>query len=181
MTGTSCYLGLGSNLNSPKRNIHLACQALKTLPQTQVLSISSLYLSKPAGVVGQPDYCNAVVHINTRLPAHTLLKYCQKIETAHGRVRKKRWGSRTLDIDILLYGKHSIQTPKLTIPHPRLHERDFMLIPLLELWPKAEFPDKSRLDVCLLNLNHTYLNLPLCTVACPQHPVDEFSTHPKND
>ncbi|MDF1827129.1 MAG: 2-amino-4-hydroxy-6-hydroxymethyldihydropteridine diphosphokinase [Legionellaceae bacterium] len=151
MTGVSCYLGLGSNLNSPKRNLRLACQALKALPQTHVVNISSLYQSKPAGVVGQPDYCNAVVHINTRLPAHTLLKYCQKIEAAHGRVRKKRWGSRTLDIDILLYAQHSIQTPDLTIPHPRLHVRDFMLIPLLELWPEAHLPDTTRLDACLLN------------------------------
>ncbi|NCT57643.1 MAG: 2-amino-4-hydroxy-6-hydroxymethyldihydropteridine diphosphokinase [Legionella sp.] len=157
MTGTSCYLGLGSNLNSPKRHIRLAYQTLRALPQTHILSMSSLYQSRPAGVVGQPDYCNAVVHMNTRLPAHTLLKYCQKIETAHGRVRKKRWGSRTLDIDILLYGKQSIHTPELTIPHPRLHERDFMLTPLLELWPEAHLPNHTRLDACLLNLKHTYL------------------------
>lgn len=157
MTGISCYLGLGSNLNSPKRHMRLAFQALKTLPQTQILNISSLYQSKPAGVVGQPDYCNAVVKINTRLPAHKLLQYCQTIETLHGRVRKKRWGSRTLDIDLLLYGKHSIQTPDLTIPHPRLHVRDFMLTPLLELWPEAHLPDNTRLDSCLLNLNNTYL------------------------
>tara|TARA_R110000868_G_scaffold182114_1_gene423139 strand:- start:82 stop:579 length:498 start_codon:yes stop_codon:yes gene_type:complete len=158
MTGTSCYLGLGSNLNSPKRHMRLAFQALRTLPQTHILNISSLYQSRPAGVVGQPDYCNAVVKINTRLPAHKLLKYCQNIETTHGRVRKKRWGSRTLDIDLLLYGKHSIQTPALIIPHPRLHIRDFMLTPLLELWPEAHLPDKTRLDSCLLNLKDTYIN-----------------------
>ena len=154
---TVCYLGLGSNLNSPKRHIHLAFQALKALPQTQILDISSLYQSAPAGVTGQPQYCNAVVAIKTRLPADKLLKHCQRIETAHGRVRKKRWGSRTLDIDLLLYGQHTFHTPDLIIPHPRLHVRDFMLTPLLELWPGAHLPDGTLLASCLLALESTYL------------------------
>ena len=153
-----CYLGLGSNLNSPKRHIHLAFQALKALPQTQILSISSLYQSAPAGVIGQPQYCNAVVSITTRLPAHKLLKHCQRIETTHGRVRKKHWGARTLDIDLLLYGQETTQTPDLTLPHPRLHVRDFMLIPMLELWPGAHLPDGTLLASYLLNLENTYLN-----------------------
>lgn len=152
-----CYLGLGSNLDSPKRHIHLAFQALKALPQTHILNISSLYLSEAAGVVGQPQYCNAVVSIKTRLPAHMLLKHCQKLETAQGRVRKKRWGARTLDIDLLLYGKNSIQTPDLTLPHPRLHIRDFMLAPLLEIWPHAKLPDGTSLTTCLSNLEKHYL------------------------
>jgi len=147
-----CYLGLGSNLNSPKRHIRLAFQALKALPQTQILNISSLYQSAPAGVIGQPQYCNAVVLITTRLPAHKLLKHCQSIETTHGRVRKKHWGARTLDIDLLLYGKDTTQTPDLTLPHPRLHVRDFMLTPMLELWPDAHLPDGTLLASCLLNL-----------------------------
>ena len=142
--------------------MRLAFQALRALPQTQILNISSLYQSAPAGVVGQPPYCNAVVFITTRLPARALLKHCQGIETTHGRVRKKHWGARTLDIDLLLYGDQNIQTPKLTLPHPRLHVRDFMLTPLLELWPEAKFPDGALLSICLNNLEkydltpHTY-------------------------
>jgi len=154
---TPCYLGLGSNLNSPKRQIHLAFQALRALPQTQILNISSLYQSEAAGVVGQPQYCNAVVSIKTRLPARRLLKHCQNLETTHGRVRKKHWGARTLDIDLLLYGKDSIQTPELTLPHPRLHVRDFMLAPLLELWPDANLPDGTPLTTCLDNLEKHHL------------------------
>jgi 2-amino-4-hydroxy-6-hydroxymethyldihydropteridine diphosphokinase len=156
---TPCYLGLGSNLNSPKRHIHLAFQALRALPQTQILNISSLYQSKAAGVVGQPNYCNAVALLETRLPAHRLLKHCLRIEKIHGRVRKKHWGARTLDLDLLLYGHDTIQTPDLTLPHPRLHLRDFMLTPLLELWPDANLPDGTSLTTCLDNLEKHDLTL----------------------
>jgi len=154
---TRCYLGLGSNLNTPKRHIYLACQAIKALPQTHILNISSLYQSIPAGVTGQPNYYNAVIAIKTRLPAHTLLRYCQKIETNQGRVRKKRWGARTLDIDLLLYGQHAMQTPNLILPHPRLHVRDFMLKPLLELWPEAHLPDGTLLATCFFNLKDAFI------------------------
>lgn len=155
---TTCFLGLGSNLNSPKRNIYLALKDIKKLPQTQIINTSSLYQSMPAGVIGQPQYCNAVVLITTRLPAHKLLKYCHNIEHKHGRVRKKHWGARTLDIDLLLYGQKSIQTPNLTVPHPRLHVRDFMIIPILELMPDAHLPDGTSLDSCLLKLKNTYIH-----------------------
>jgi len=155
---TSCYLGLGSNLNTPERHIHLAYLALKALPQTHIQKISSHYQSKAAGVVGQPNYCNAVVLLKTRLPARVLLSYCQAIETKHGRVRKKHWGSRTLDLDLLLYGQNTLQTPDLTLPHPRLYVRDFMLIPLLELWPEAGLPDGTPLAICLRELNNNSIN-----------------------
>lgn len=154
---TPCYLGLGSNLSSPQRQIHLAYQALKALPQTEVLMISSLYQSEAAGVFGQPNYCNAVVSIKTRLPAHLLLTHCQKLEATHGRVRKKHWAARTLDIDLLLYGQDTIKTPDLTLPHPQLHVRDFMLTPLLELWPDANLPDGTPLTACLDNLEQYHI------------------------
>jgi 2-amino-4-hydroxy-6-hydroxymethyldihydropteridine diphosphokinase len=150
---THCYLGLGSNLNSPKRQLHLALNALKTLPKTYILKISPFYQTAPLGVVGQPMYCNAVVLLETCLTPEQILSYVQAIETHQKRVRKKRWGSRTLDIDVLLYGTHCSTIPSLIIPHPRLHERAFMLIPLLDIWPDATLPDGTSLKTCLQNLN----------------------------
>lgn len=141
-----CYLGLGSNLSIPKRQLNLALRALRELPQTRITNISPFYHSQPAGVTGQPIYCNAVVEIKTTLEPHTLLSSCQTIENKQQRLRKKRWGARTLDIDLLLYGNQVIQTHDLVIPHPRLHLRDFVLKPLLDIWPHARLPDGTCLS-----------------------------------
>ena len=148
----TCYLGLGSNLNRPKNQVRLAIQALKKLPLSRLTKVSSLYQSTPAKGLIQPSLCNAVVLLETRLPAHILLQHCQAIEMLQKRTRLKRFNARTLDIDILLYGTHTIQTPILTIPHPRLHIRDFVLQPLLEIWPDATLPGRAKLTQCLNSL-----------------------------
>jgi 2-amino-4-hydroxy-6-hydroxymethyldihydropteridine diphosphokinase len=133
---TLCYLGLGSNLDSPERQLRQACHALRQIPGSRICKIASFYLSKPWGRKAQPAYYNTVVSLETSLNPHQLLYFCRKIEDQQGRIRKIRWGSRTLDIDILLYGSQTVNRLKLKIPHPRLHERDFVFIPLLEIADK---------------------------------------------
>lgn len=131
-----CYLGLGSNLRGPKRQLNQAIAALRALPRSTIKKKSSVYRSVPMGVRAQPNYCNQVIAIQTTLPAHALLHHCQAIEKKQQRIRKRHWGARTLDIDILLYGSQMIHTRDLTIPHPQMLKRDFVLIPLLEVWTK---------------------------------------------
>lgn len=140
-----CYVGLGSNLRSPRRQLAHAIKALARLPQTALLRQSSVYLSEPWGLHAQPMYCNSVVELSTRLPPHTLLKHLQAIETAQGRVRKKPWGPRTLDLDMLLYGTQTLQTPTLTLPHKHLLTRDFVILPLLEIAPNVRLPDGQHI------------------------------------
>ncbi|KTD48005.1 2-amino-4-hydroxy-6- hydroxymethyldihydropteridine pyrophosphokinase [Legionella quinlivanii] len=141
-----CYLALGSNLKSPERQIRTAIQAIASLPKTQVLKTASLYESIAWGRKIQPCFFNTVIKVKTRLRALDLLKQCQQIEKTHGRIRRIRWGSRTLDIDILIFGKHFSCHPRLQIPHPRLLERDFMFLPLLEISPKIRLPDGSKVS-----------------------------------
>lgn len=132
---TLCYLGLGSNQKCPERQIREAITALGNLPSTAVLKASSIYWTKAWGLTAQQDFCNAVVEITTRLAPELLLDFCQSIEKKHGRIRKKHWGPRTLDIDILLYGNRKIKSKRLSIPHPHLLFRHFVLAPLLEINP----------------------------------------------
>lgn len=134
---TLCYLGLGSNLRSPCRQLRNALSKLRKLPHSVIIAQSKLYATPPWGMRGQPTYSNMVVAIETKLPPLTLLRYCQAIENKQQRLRKIRWGARTLDIDLLLYGTQTITTPILTIPHPRMLVRDFVLIPLLEIAPNS--------------------------------------------
>lgn len=131
-----CYLSLGSNQKSPERQIRTAIQALKKLPSTSVIHVSQLYWTKAWGVSTQQVFCNAVVQITTELEPYLLLKLCQKIEHQQGRIRKRHWGPRTIDIDIILYENRIINTPQLKIPHPYFKQRDFVLQPLLELDPR---------------------------------------------
>jgi 2-amino-4-hydroxy-6-hydroxymethyldihydropteridine diphosphokinase len=128
-----CYLGLGSNQKAPERQLRQAIKAIGALPSTVITQISSFYWNKAWGLRGQQDFCNAVVELRTLLPPFQLLKACQIIEKKQGRIRKKRWGPRIIDIDILLYGHQVIQSKILTIPHPHIQNRDFVLIPLREL------------------------------------------------
>lgn len=132
-----CYLGLGSNLRGPRRQLNRAVASLRTLPRSTILKQSRVYFTTPVGVRAQPHYCNQVIVIQTTLPAHALLRRCQAIEQKQHRIRKRRWGARTLDIDILLYGQHVIQTHDLVVPHPEMLNRDFVLVPLLEIAPHA--------------------------------------------
>jgi 2-amino-4-hydroxy-6-hydroxymethyldihydropteridine diphosphokinase len=127
------YLSLGSNQKFPERQLRTAIKSLKNLPKTSVIKISSFYWTKAWGLSVQQDFCNAVIKVTTRLDPHNLLKHCQIIEAKMGRVRKRRWGPRVIDIDVILYENLSINTEKLTIPHPLFKLRDFVLIPLEEI------------------------------------------------
>lgn len=145
---STAYVGIGSNLNDPVAQVRQALQALATLPDTQLLGQSSLYHSAPMGPSGQPDYINAVASIETRLSAEALLDALQAIEHAQGRVRTgERWGPRTLDLDLLLYGEEIINTPRLTVPHPGLQQRNFVLYPLQEVAPQLVIPGLGKLAV----------------------------------
>lgn len=130
------YLGLGANLGDAQATLHAAIDALRALPNGRVVGLSSFYRSAPIEASG-PDYLNAVVALTTTLPPLALLHAVQAIEQAHGRERPYHNAPRTLDIDLLLYGDVQINTTELTLPHPRLTERAFVLYPLLEIAPTS--------------------------------------------
>jgi len=163
------YIGLGSNLAGPEQQVQQACVALAALPQCRLLHCSSLYRSMPLRLEGvpleadasvyalddQPDYINAVVALETGLTPLALLDALQQMELDSGRDRNgPRWGPRTLDLDILLYGQHIIDEPRLCVPHPGLAEREFVLYPLYQIAPQLVLPDgqrlKDRVAVCPL-------------------------------
>lgn len=139
------YIGLGSNLENPSEQIHSACAAIAEVSGIAEQGFSSLYHSAPMGPQDQPDYVNAVMAVATELPPMELLRALQAIENSHGRVRAKRWGARTLDLDILLYGDQVIELPDLTIPHIGMTEREFVLYPLHEIAPQLIIPNKGKL------------------------------------
>ncbi len=140
------YVGLGGNLDRPVERVRLARKAIAALPGVAEAGFSSLYRSAPMGPADQPDYVNAVMAIDTVLAPLVLLDQLQAIETAQGRVRVgERWGPRTLDLDLLLYGDEQIQHPRLTVPHAGLTEREFVLYPLLELAPELAIPGHGAL------------------------------------
>ena len=140
------YLGLGANLNAPRKQIHAAVTALKALKDVEFVCVSHDYASKPMGPQDQPDYVNAVACVKTALKPEQLLDITQAIELEHGRVRKEeRWGPRTLDIDILLFGNDVIDTPRLTVPHYGLTEREFVVYPLFEIAPTLVLPNNQSL------------------------------------
>lgn len=125
-----CLLALGSNLNAPKRQLFLAINSIKKLPKTHVLRVAPYYRNSPWGKKVIPDYYNTVVLIQTYLTPIDLLHYCQTIENLQMRVRREKNAARTIDIDILDYSARKIQLPELTLPHPKMAERDFVQIPL---------------------------------------------------
>lgn len=127
------YLGLGSNQKFPERQLRRAIRSIASLPFTSIIKISSFYKTKAWGLQNQQDFCNAAIQINTRLSPWALLRACQKIENLQGRVRKRPWGPRIIDIDILLYNNQVLHTETLIIPHPHILSRDFVLIPLQEI------------------------------------------------
>ncbi len=145
------YLGLGSNLNSPPRQIKTALKAIAKLPGTQLVGCAPWYQSIAIGPGSQPRYINTVVAIDTVLKPRALLQALQQIERQQGRKRIVRWGPRTLDIDILLYAKQALKTQHLTIPHPRLGERNFVLYPLADIAPDLSLPDGTSLARLLAN------------------------------
>lgn len=145
-TFVRAYIGLGSNLADPQAQLAKAVAALRTLPQSRLTALSRLYRSRPMGPADQPDYVNAVAMLDTRLEAEALLDALQAIETAQGRVRgPQRWGPRTLDLDLLLYGAELIDSARLQVPHPGLTERNFVLYPLADIAPELVLPDGRSL------------------------------------
>lgn len=134
------YIALGSNLADPIQQLQSAVKNLQTLPESEFITVSSFYSSKPLGPQDQPDYINAVACIKTSLSPLTLLDHLQSIENKQGRVRKRRWGERTLDLDILLYGQQMINNDRLIIPHYDMKNRSFVLIPLQEIAPQLILP-----------------------------------------
>jgi 2-amino-4-hydroxy-6-hydroxymethyldihydropteridine diphosphokinase len=137
------YIGLGANLGERETQVRRGIDALRDLPHTHLLSTSSLYRSAPVGYANQPDFVNAVAEIETELGPRALLEALLEIEVRLGRARTFPNAPRTLDLDLLLYGDNVIAQPGLTVPHPRMHERAFVLAPLAEIVPDAIVPGKG--------------------------------------
>ncbi len=141
------YVGLGSNLQQPVEQLKQALQALDGLPDTRLVAHSSLYRTRPVGPADQPDYVNAVAALSTRLGPEALLDQLQAQEQRQGRVRLgERWGPRTLDLDLLLYGEQVIDSARLQVPHTQMAQRAFVLVPLAEIAPAdLRIPGQGRL------------------------------------
>ncbi len=142
---TRAYVALGSNLADPVAQLGIAFAEIGRLPDTRFVARSSLWRSAPVGYLDQPDFVNAVAAVDTTLEAETLLAHLLDIERRHGRVREFQNAPRTLDLDIALYGDERIDTPTLTVPHPRMQERAFVLLPLNELAPDIVIPGHGAL------------------------------------
>lgn len=134
------FIGLGSNLHDPARQVERALLELQQLPGTRLLARSSLYRTAPMGLAGQPDFVNAVALVETVLEPAVLLAELLELERRHGRVRTVANGPRTLDLDLLMHGDANIDLPGLRLPHPRLHERAFVVVPLAEIAPSLAIP-----------------------------------------
>lgn len=144
MEDITAYLGLGSNLGDREEHIRRACQELGAHPKISVERLSSLYETAPVGVTDQPDFLNAAVAVRTSLPPEELLAVLLATEAGLGRIRNARWGPRVIDIDLLVYGDETIDRPNLAVPHPRLRERAFALVPLAEIAPDLKPPGFHR-------------------------------------
>jgi 2-amino-4-hydroxy-6-hydroxymethyldihydropteridine diphosphokinase len=134
------FIALGSNLANPEAQVLKAFDELAKLPSSRLVMRSSLYRSAPVGRLDQPDFINAVARMETALPPHELLEALLDVERAHGRVREYRDGPRTLDLDLLIYDDLQLTDSALTLPHPRMHQRAFVLQPLLEIAPEVRIP-----------------------------------------
>ena len=140
------YIGIGSNLDNPVAQVLEAVEELEMIPDTILAERSTLYSARPMGPADQPDYVNAVVALDTLLSADELHKALIRIEDLQGRVREgEKWGPRIIDLDLLLYGNRTIDTATLTVPHPGMHERDFVIIPLEEVAGNLKIPGRGNL------------------------------------
>lgn len=148
----TAYLGLGSNLGDRLGFLQQAVDALHADERSHVLMVSSVYETAPVGGPEQGAYLNIAVRLATRRSPARLLRLCQQVEAALGRQRRQRWGPRTVDVDILLYGPRTVERKDLQIPHPRLAERAFALIPLIEVAPGEAMPDGTTLTTALARL-----------------------------
>ena len=140
------YIGLGANLNDPAAQIITALQSLHELSGVDLIRWSSLYGSAPLGPIDQPDYINAVAEITTSLAPLELLDQLQSLEQSQGRIKRRHWGERCIDLDILLYGDEELQSERLNLPHHEMTNRSFVVQPLLEIAPDLRLPDGRRLD-----------------------------------
>jgi 2-amino-4-hydroxy-6-hydroxymethyldihydropteridine diphosphokinase len=143
--GATAYLGLGSNLGDRLAKLASAVEALAAQAGIRVARSSRVYETDPLGGPTQPEFLNAVVEVETDLAPRELLEACGRVETELGRVRDERWGPRTIDVDLLTYGEETIDEPDLVVPHPRMHERAFVLVPLAELDADPPLPGGRRL------------------------------------
>lgn len=146
---TSAFLGLGSNLGDRIEHLQQAVDLLDADTRTRVDAVSSVYETDPVGGPEQDPFLNIAVRVATRRSPTALLALCQSVESELGRVRTVRWGPRTVDVDILLYGERTVARRDLQIPHPRLHERAFALVPLIEVAPGQRLPDGTSLPAAL--------------------------------
>lgn len=140
----TAVVALGANLDDPEAHVRGAFADLARIPGTWVAERSPLYRTAPVGFADQPPFVNACAKLETRLPARGLLEELLAIERRHGRTRGVPNGPRTLDLDIVLYGGATIEEPGLSVPHPRAHERAFVLAPLVDVWPDATIPGKGK-------------------------------------
>jgi len=139
------YIGLGSNLSGPREQVLAAGARLGELPATRLVLASPLYRSAPLGPVAQPDFVNAVAGVLTRLPARELLQALQSLESRLGRpARRERWGPRIIDLDLLCYARERSSAPGLTLPHPGISQRNFVLYPLADIAPDLDLPGLGR-------------------------------------
>ncbi len=143
---SQAFIGLGSNLENPSYQINSALKALSELPHSKELTCAPWYSSKAVGPGDQPDYINTVVSLETTLPQLELLHHLQAIENQQGRKREVRWGARTLDLDLLLYDNIQHNCEELTLPHPEIQDRSFVLLPLYDLAPELVFPNGNKLE-----------------------------------
>ena len=157
---TLAYIAVGSNLADPVAQAKSAIEVLKQHPDLNVVAVSSLYSSTPMGPQDQPDYINAVIAVETELSPLALLDCTQSIEQEHGRVRKaERWGPRTLDLDIVLYGDLEHHCERLTVPHYGMKVREFVLYPLAEIAPELVLPDHTPLKTLLEQVDRNGLSI----------------------
>ena len=140
---TVAYVGLGANIGEPRAQLLAAWDALGRIPQTRAIARSGLYRSAPVGYEDQPDFLNCVAKLDTSLDPHALFSHLRQLERDFGRMRSFQDAPRTIDLDLLLYGSAAIDTPDLVVPHPRMHERAFVLEPLVELDPAAMIPGRG--------------------------------------
>lgn len=157
--GVPSFVGVGSNLDDPASQVTRGIATLGAVPEVELLSRSSLYLSAPIGPVDQPDFVNAVVQIETTLSAQELLRVLQKIERLHGRKRGMRWGPRVLDLDLLIYDDEVIDELRLKVPHPGIARRNFVLLPLREIAPEFVIPKLGRVADIAVNEREPLISL----------------------
>ena len=152
---TTAFIGIGSNLDNPLLQVQTALRELAEIPKTELTRSSSLYRTPPMGPPDQPDYVNAVAALTTTLSPTELLDALQALEARHGRVRTIHWGPRTLDLDLLLYGNETVHTARLTVPHPGIAQRAFVVLPLAEIAPALEIQGLGALSMLRAALQAT--------------------------